>query len=615
MAGICGWLGHGTLDSEGRLARLSEMSNGLDVSGRAPLLHEQPEGAIGVAPSPGQVSGAHSDASVVVGWVGRIDWSRSPLRDHALEIGEGPALARAYLDRGPEFVRDLYGDIALSLVDRRRNELLLAVDRAGVRELLYCLTPSGVVFASSGTALSAHPDVSRSVDPQAIFNYIYFHMVPSPRSIFQKWEKLQPAESVTIRGGVAEHQRYWVPSYFDASSKSEQELAEEYRLTMRASVASCVQTSDGPVGAFLSGGTDSSTIAGLLGDVTGEKANTYSIGFDLPGYDESSYAQIAVRHFGANHHQYTVTPKDVLDAAPKLAAAYDEPFGNASAVASLYCAKLAHSDGIRTLLGGDGGDEIFAGNERYAKQKIFEHYFRLPEALRKAIVEPLIGALPGNGFPIGKAKSYLQQAHTPLPDRLESYNFLNRIQTSEIFVPEFLDSVRTDEPLTLLRARYEATPSDSMLHRLLYLDLKFTLADNDLRKVSRTCEIAGVDVRYPFLDPALVDFANRVPPDLKMKGQKLRYFFKRASKGFLPAEILTKSKHGFGVPCGRWMRDEVPLRELAYDSLDSLARRGYVSRAFITRLEALHRGEHVDYYGVMVWVLTMLELWHQHHVD
>ena len=187
------------------------------------------------------------------------------------------------------------------------------------------------------------------------------------------------------------------------------------------------------------------------------------------------------------------------------------------------------------------------------------------------------------------------------------------MEAAHVFDEGFLATIRPDEPLDLLRDRYREAPTSSVLHRLLYLDLKFTLADNDLRKVGGTCALAGVDVRYPFLDHELIDFANRVPPKLKLKGQHLRYFFKRASEGFLPPEILTKPKHGFGVPCGRWMRDHEPLRELALDSLGSLKKRGYLSGAFIDQLTTLHQGEHVDYYGVMVWVLTMLELWHQHH--
>ena len=595
------------------------MARGLGVHEHtvAELRHES-QGAVGAVASPGQTSCLHRDGRILAGWVGRIDWTRPPRRDHAREHGDGRTIASVYADwghLGPALLDEVGGDVALALFDRQRGELLLAVDRVGVRTLSYCATPWGVVFASSARALRAHPEATRDIDPQSVFDFVYFHMVPSPKSIFRGWRKLLPGECVIVRGKDVEHRRYWTPRYVDDTPTSEADLAQEYRQTVRRAVQSCLDTSHGRIGAFLSGGTDSSTIAGLIGELTGEPANTYSIGFDVPGYDERDFAQIAVSHFGTHHHEYIVTPDDVFKAAPRLAREFDEPFGNASAVASLYCAELAKDDGIGTLFGGDGGDEIFAGNERYAKQKIFEHYYLIPEPIRRILLEPLAGVLPGNGFPIGKAKSYVRQARTPLPERLESYNFLNRIPPSEIFAPEFLESVHTSEPLTLLRERYQEAPSNSVLHRLLYLDLKFTLADNDLRKVSRTCEMAGVDVRYPFLDPALVDFANRVPPGLKLKGQKLRYFFKRASEGFLPPEILSKPKHGFGVPCGRWMRDYRPLRELAYDSLASLSQRGYISAAFIERLKKLHEGEHGDYYGVMVWVLTMLELWHQHHAD
>ena len=320
--------------------------------------------------------------------MGRIDWSRSRHREHALEHGDGRTIAAAYTDQGPAFLEEIYGDVALALIDRDRHELLIAVDRVGVRKLAYCVTPSGAAFASAGTALGAHPEVSRTVDPQAVFDFIYFHMVPSPQSIFQQWRKLRPAEYVLIGKGELQHRRYWTPRYVDDDGASERDLAKEYRQTVNNAVASCLEMSDGRVGAFLSGGTDSSTIAGLIGELSGEPANTYSIGFDVSGYDESSYAQIAVRHFGTHHHEYTVTPDDVFKAAPRLARDYDEPFGNASAVASLYCAELAHDDGIGTLFGGDGGDEIFAGNERYAKQKSSSSTLVFPNHSARCLSSP-----------------------------------------------------------------------------------------------------------------------------------------------------------------------------------------------------------------------------------
>jgi asparagine synthase (glutamine-hydrolysing) len=309
-----------------------------------------------------------------------------------------------------------------------------------------------------------------------------------------------------------------------------------------------------------------------------------------------------------------VSPKDVEAALSLLAEAYDEPFGNASAVASYYCARMAREDGVSTLLGGDGGDEIFAGNERYATQAVFEYYALLPKVLRRGLLEPILRIAPANGLGVvRKAKGYIRQATTPLPDRLEAYNFVNRMAPDAIFAPDFLSKVRREEPIELQRRSYAEAETASVLNRLLYLDIKFTLADNDLRKVGGTCAMAGVDVLYPFLDPDLVDFANRIPPGLKLKGTKLRYLFKRASAGFLPDEILTKKKHGFGVPVARWMRDVPALRDLAYESLRSLSKRGYLRDDFVRDLVALHQGEHADYYGVMVYVLTMLELWHRKH--
>jgi len=212
-----------------------------------------------------------------------------------------------------------------------------------------------------------------------------------------------------------------------------------YRSRIRGAVRSCLSSSRGKVGAFLSGGTDSSTIVGVLRELTGEAPHAYSIGFAIEGYDESSYARTAAAHFGADHHQYVVTPRDVAEALPRIAEAYDEPFGNSSAVASYHCAELARADGVGTMLGGDGGDEIFAGNERYAKQAVFDYYLRMPAALRHLVVEPLLGILPRNGFsPLRKAQSYVRQANTPLPDRLEEYNFVTRMTPAAILKPEFL---------------------------------------------------------------------------------------------------------------------------------------------------------------------------------
>jgi asparagine synthase (glutamine-hydrolysing) len=364
------------------------------------------------------------------------------------------------------------------------------------------------------------------------------------------------------------------------------------------------------IGAFLSGGTDSSTIAGLLAEIGGRGPDTYSIGFQAEGFDEMSYARIAARHFRCRAHEYYVTPEDVVEAIPLIARAYDEPFGNASAVPTYCCARLAHDDGKRLMVAGDGGDELFGGNARYAKQKAFEWYSGIPAALRHGL-EPVALHLPGGEQigPLRKLQSYVRQARIPLPERLDAYNLLEREGFAAVFEPEFLRGIDVQRPAALAREAYLRASSTSAVDRMMHLDLKQTLADNDLRKVNRMCEFAGVEARYPMLDEAVVAFSGRIAPTEKVRGLRLRHFFKQALRDFLPAETIAKSKHGFGLPFGLWLRSHPRLAELADASLAAFAKRGWMRRDFIDRLLTAHRQDHATYYGAMIWVVVMLEHW------
>jgi len=324
------------------------------------------------------------------------------------------------------------------------------------------------------------------------------------------------------------------------------------------------------------------------------------------------YARIAARHFGTRHHEYYVTPDDVVSAIPLIAAVHDQPFGNSSAVPTYYCAKLASGDGVDTLLGGDGGDELFGGNERYAKQYLYSLYSDLPHALRKGLIEPVLGRLPPISL-IGKAKRYVSHASMPMPARYDNYNLLERLGPAAVFTREFLGAVDRALPPAGMAQAYHAAHAQSLINRMLALDLKYTLADNDLPKVARSCELAGVEVRFPLLNDAVVAFAARLPPGLKLKRTRLRYFFKEALRGFLPDEIITKSKHGFGLPFGPWLQTHAPLRQIALDSLADLKKRGIIRPPFIDELTSTHVESHAGYYGTMVWVLMMLEQWIKQH--
>jgi len=301
----------------------------------------------------------------------------------------------------------------------------------------------------------------------------------------------------------------------------------------------------------------------------------------------------------------------VADAVTLIPSAYDEPFGNASAVPTYYCARLAKEDGRSVLLAGDGGDEIFGGNERYAKQKLFENYWHVPSLLRRGLIEPALlgGSWMDRIAVLRKARSYVRQARVPLPDRLETYNFLERQALSEIFEPEFLATVDPNQPRDIAREVFGRTMSQAAVNRMMHLDLKDTLADNDLRKVNVMCELAGMQVRYPLIDDDLVAFSGRLSPAQKVKGLRLRHFFKESLKDFLPPETISKSKHGFGLPFGVWMKRDNALREITIESLRSFKKRGYVRPSYMDDLLRLHESTHADYYGVMIWIVMMLERW------
>jgi len=263
------------------------------------------------------------------------------------------------------------------------------------------------------------------------------------------------------------------------------------------------------------------------------------------------------------------------------------------------------------LLAGDGGDEIFAGNDRYAKQKVFQYYGQMPGILQSAAK----GVFCGTPLPklplLSKAASYIKQAQVPLPDRLETYNFLNQFGVENMFNGDFLSAVDVQQPISQQRQRYFECSSDDPVDRMLYLDWKFTLADNDLVKVGRMCEMAGVDVRFPLLDKSVVDFSCTIPADIKLPGNKLRHFYKESCRGFLNDETLSKSKHGFGLPFGLWMKENKALRELALDNLLAFKKRKIVKDSLIDEVLDAHQSDHASYYGELIWIMVVLELWLQ----
>ncbi len=561
--------------------------------------------------STGDVASISSKIDVAI--IGAPYWKRPELEKKSTEYGYAQVIATIYLECGMRFLDSLAGRFSIVLFDHQREELVLCLDRMGQQHLYYTQTSSGVIFSSRADAVVSHPSVDKIISNQGIYDYFYFHAIPSSGSIYKNVSKLENGQYVAFRNGSIVPHYYWKPEFVEQNHESIESLSEEMLSIIERSVSRCVARPEysSSVGAFLSGGLDSSTVSGALSKITNGKAQTFSIGFDAEGYDEMEYARIASKHFNTGHNEYYVTPDDVIAEVPNISRYLDEPFGNSSALPAYFCAKMAKERGVKILLAGDGGDELFAGNERYAKQEVFESYYNIPAIFRGLFLEPLFLHNPiMKHMPVlNKIYSYIRQAKIPLPDRLETYNYLHRHAAEEIFSREVLASVDQQHPLNILRESYQYLHNVTDLNRMMWPDWKRTLHDNDLVKVNRMCERVGVGVAYPLLDDELVDFSCRIPSDIKLKNGTLRWFYKEAVAGFLPQEIIEKKKQGFGLPFGIWTSEHVGLQELAYASLESLNKRELFSKSFIDQTITMHQSVHAKFYGELVWILMMLELW------
>lgn len=514
----------------------------------------------------------------------------------------------AYSRYGVRAPNHVVGDYAVAF--RTPNgSLFMAIDKFAIRSLCYRQANGQVLFAERAEQLSV---ATTEIDPQAIFDYFYFHTIPSPRTIFKSIYRLPPAHYALFENGKMEVAPYWVPAFSESRNESFESMRAEFKELLNQSVDR--QLDKGKAGCFLSGGTDSSTVAGMIGQVLGKPAASYSIGFEADGYDEMAYARIAAKHFNTEHHEYYVTPQDLTQSIPDVATSYDQPFGNSSALPAYYCAKMAKEDGVTRILAGDGGDELFGGNSRYAKQRIFNSYRHVPGFLRSAVIEPLMGADACKRLSlVRKVASYVEQASVPMPDRLQMYNLVTRLGLQRVFTPDFLSYVNPLEPLSLHRQVWSAAKTGNLTNQELAFDWRFTLAENDLPKVCGTTKLAGLDVGFPMLDDQLVEFSLRLPAEYKLKGLKLRWFFKEALRGFLPDEILTKKKQGFGLPFGVWTTRHSDLRAFSEASVRGLVNRGLLNASFVDHLFARHLPEHPGYYGEMIWISMMLEQWLQKH--
>jgi len=521
-----------------------------------------------------------------------------------------------YLQDDIRFLRRLHGGFAVAVWDRGRGELTVAVDRFGVKRLYYLSDASRTTFASRASALRLGP-VAPSVSVRTVFHYLNFGFVPAPMSAFSGVTRLAPGHVLRVRGGHVTTEGYSDVEYPEQRINRSKSAASMVRFVEQGVSRALQGRPMKEVGAFLSGGTDSSTVVGLMSRLTGESVNAFSIGFNEPRYDELDYARLAATHFGAHHHTKIITADEALEALPRVVEAYDEPFGNDSAIGTYFCTRLARDCGVDLLLAGDGGDEIFGGNERYTSDRVFQLYQYVPGIVRRQLLEPVLRVIPPKVKIIDRAQRYVRRANIPNPRRFFSYEFLFVEEAQRLLAPALLQSLDLDEPYALTETHYQRARATSELNRLLYLDLKLAIGDNDLVKVTQAAELAGVQVRFPLLDPPLVNFTGLLPAHYKVRGFQKRYLFKRAFSDLLPPAIVAKRKHGFGVPTSTWIKSHRGFRELTRDTLGSTAAkaRGYFRSGALEHLLDSHDAESSPYYGTILWRVLMLELWQLRHGD
>jgi asparagine synthase (glutamine-hydrolysing) len=538
-------------------------------------------------------------------------------RDHGKENAV-ETIAHLYLTDGPSSVNKLRGAFALAIWDYNTRTLMLAVDRFGIKRLCYAQRNAEIIFATQASAIFASGRFDRSVDLSAITEYFVYNVVPIPKTAFEGVSRVAPGEYVLWTDKGTTKTRYWEMRYPEDDRRSTNALSEELLSRMTSAVQKTSSDLDlSRTGCFLSGGTDSSSIVGLLTRLYTPSINAFSIGFSEDRFNELEYAYLAAEHFRARHVEGRLGPQEARGVVDKIISAYDEPFGNSSAIPTYWCAKLAREQGMEVLLAGDGGDELFGGNERYREEQIFDFYQRLPSSARRWLIEPIVLGNPIKVGLFGKAQNYINRSNTGNPERYCRWRLLRRFAPDLVLGSDMPFRNGHSDLLATMRRHHRAAPATTELNRLLYVDVKMTLGDDDLPKVTQTAELAGIRVRFPYLDHELAEFSGRLPASQKVRFLEKRYLFKHATRNLLPEAILKKKKHGFGLPIGFWLKSDPRwhdwAKEVLYDP--RTYQRGYFQRSFVEQLFSNMQQDDTPYFGDLLWIFLVLELWHRQHVE
>jgi asparagine synthase (glutamine-hydrolysing) len=522
------------------------------------------------------------------------------------------AIVHLYEEMGSDCVRKLRGMFGFALYDEKEKSLFLARDRLGKKPLYYAVHEGHLYFASEIKAILAGAPQLAEVDPEGILQFFYFGYIPDPRSAFRPIQKLPPGHMAEYRNGEILIRKYWdLPTYGANDPGSDEACLEE----LEARLAEAVRIrliSDVPLGALLSGGVDSSIIVALMARNTSTPVKTFSIGFQKADFNEAAYARLVAKRFSTDHHELIVDP-DITETLENLSRMMEEPFGDSSMIPTYHVSRLARHQ-VTVALSGDGGDELFAGYDRYIVNWKRRHYELLPKWIGAAYRSHVYDRLPASA----KGRKFAWNVTLSSRDRyLDGISFLPALHRErELFSEEFVRAAQSwPDPFLQFRSYYDQAPAGNQLSRLMYLDTKTYLTADILTKVDRMSMANSLEVRCPILDHEFVEWVAGLPIKYKFRGGVQKYIFKKLAKRLgIPSALLERRKQGFALPLVHWMRNELKNGLLGILLEPRTWQRGYFKPEAIRGILDEHCRGRRDHSGVL-WLLLIFELWHRNFLE
>jgi asparagine synthase (glutamine-hydrolysing) len=551
---------------------------------------------------------ANEDQSIWIAFNGEIynyiELRRDHLegRFHFTTNSDTEVILRLYERFGEECVHYLNGMFAFAIWDAKKQQLFLARDRLGVKPLYYTLKSGSLIFASEIKSILQHPKVLAEIDPTAIDQFITYGYVQTPDTPFSDIYKLPEGHFLTWHKGTTRIQKYWDLSFQPREDLSEDDHIERIADLLGNSVRLRLR-SDVPVGLFLSGGLDSTIVAGLASRWTA-KLKTFSIGFDAGReFNELNYARIVAEKFSTDHHELMLSPEEFAEMLPRVINYMEEPVSDWAAI-PLYVLSLAAAKEVKVVLSGEGSDELFAGYPIYRYMLAIENYRRIPHAIRSRLLNPVIRAL----WPSDKMDKYVYLSDLPLERRYLNVALYDPRLKDSLYNRDFRRSLEGFDPVDLLQSRYQTTQQADVLSRLMYLDIKTWLPNDILMKADRMSMAASIELRTPFMDYRLAEYAGTMPSRFKLNLGRTKYILRRAFRPLIPRQILRRGKMGFSVPLAAMFRG--PLKQYLQDLIsDKPSNDGfYLNRSFVRQLLDAHANGQADHH-LTLWRVLILQEW------